>query len=169
MERSYPEDAVVLERVEWGNFHGFLEAVKTDGKVVASGTKAWDAYEPLQDRANKLRGQIQEIEKNDIGAINYRIEQIRLAEKRLQLDGKTRDSHPAEYARLDERRMVQDAAYEKLRLEMDAVRKDLARDALLMKTVDGKEVEIPLARVVRRRCTTCSRARGAVSSGTGRP
>ena len=149
VERSYPDDAVVLERMEWGNFHGFLEAVKTDGKVIASGAQAWEAYRPLQDRANGLREKIQGIEKKDIGAINYRIEQIRLAERRLQLDGKTRESHPAEYARLDDRRKEQDREYENLRQELDAVRSELSRDALVMKTVDGKEVEVPLEKVMR--------------------
>jgi phosphate transport system permease protein len=149
VQRSYPEDAVVLERVEWGNFHGFLHAVKTDGVIVATGPEAWAAYQPLQDRATDLRSKIEEIEKNDIGAINYRIEQLRLSEKRLQIEGHTRENDPSDYAKLDERRKQQDADYEKLRLELDAIRKDLARDSLVMKTVDGKELEIPLARVVR--------------------
>jgi phosphate transport system permease protein len=149
VERSYPEDVVVLERVEWGNFHGFLHAVKTGDEIVASGDAAWAAYEPLQVRANDLRHQIEEIEKDEIGAINYKIEQLRLAEKRLELDGKSRATHAADYAGIDERRKVQDAAYETLRVKLDAIRKELARDALVMKTVDGKDFEVPLARIVR--------------------
>lgn len=149
VERAYPDDAVVLERVEWGNFHGFLSAVKTDGAVVASGAEAWAAYGPLQDRVTELREKIQKIEKNEIGGINYRLEHLRLTEKRLLLEGKTRDNAPADYANLDQQRKEQDAGYEKLRKDLDALRKDLARDALVMKTVDGKELEVPLARVVR--------------------
>ncbi|MGQ0620819.1 MAG: phosphate ABC transporter permease PstA [Panacagrimonas sp.] len=149
LERSYPEDVTVLERVEWGNFHGFLDAVKTDGQIAASGPEAWAAYEPLQDRANELREKIKTIEKGRIGTINYAIEQIRLEEKRLQLDGKTPDSHAREFARLAERRKVEDAKYEVLREELAAIRKELDRDALVMKTVDGKEFEVPLARIVR--------------------
>lgn len=149
VERSYPENVVVLERVEWGNFHGFLESVKSDGKVVATGPEAWTAYEPLQHRATELREKIEGIEKGAIGTINFAIERLRLDEKRLQLDGKTRETHAVEYAALDARRKEQDAKYEALKIELDTIRQELARDALLMKTVDGQEVEIPLARIVR--------------------
>ena len=149
VQRSYPDDVVVLERVEWGNFHGFLHAVKTDGAVVATGAEAWAAYQPLQDRATELREKIEGIEKSSIGAINYKLEQLRLAEKRLQLDGHTPQNDAAGYAKIESQRQEQNAAYEKLRVELDAIRKELARDALVMKTVDGKEVEVPLARVVR--------------------
>ncbi len=149
VDRAYPEDAVVLERVEWGNFHGFLDAVKTDGAVVASGAEAWAAYQPLQDRVTELREKIQKIEKNEIGAINYRLEHLRLTEKRLLLDGKTRDNDAPDYADLDRQRKEQDAGYEKLRQNLDALRRDLARDALVMRTVDGKEIAVPLSRVVR--------------------
>ena len=149
VERTYPEDVVVLERVEWGNFHGFLSAAKSDGQIVASGPEAWTAYQPMQDRADDLREKIEHIEKGKIGAINYRIEQLRLDEKRLELDGKTRENHPADYAKIEERRAEQTTAYEGLRVELDAIRAELKRDVLLMKTVDGQEVEVPLARIVR--------------------
>ena len=149
VERSYPEEVVVLERVEWGNFHGFLHAVKTNGEVVASGPEAWTAFQPLEDRATELREKIEHIEKGAIGEINYHIEQLRLDERRLQIDGKTRDSHPEDFARLDAERKERDAQYETLRVELDAIRRELARDALVMKTVDGQEVEVPLAGIVR--------------------
>ncbi|MGH8519496.1 MAG: phosphate ABC transporter permease PstA, partial [Panacagrimonas sp.] len=46
-------------------------------------------------------------------------------------------------------RKAQLAQYEQLRTKLDAIRKDLERDVLVMKTVDGKEVEMPLSHVVR--------------------
>ncbi|MGQ0528687.1 MAG: phosphate ABC transporter permease PstA [Panacagrimonas sp.] len=149
IERSYPEDVVVLERVEWGNFHGFLHAVKSAGVEVASGPAAWDAYQPLQDRANQLNEKIEHLEKGEIGKINYALERLRLDERRLQLDGKARETHPQAYAPLDARRKEQDAKYEVLRTELEAIRTELNRDALVMKTVGGQELEVPLARIVR--------------------
>lgn len=149
VDRSYPEDAVVLERMEWGNFHGFLHEVKIAGSVVGSGAQAWAKYEPLQDRANQLRSEIEEIEKRDIGAVNYRLEQLRLDERRLQIDGRTPATHAAAFAAIDEQRKVEHGKYEQLRVKLDAVRKELDRDALVMRTVDGKTVEIRLSHVVR--------------------
>ena len=41
---STPEDMVVLERLEWGNFYGYLKSVQENNDVVASGEEAWDIY-----------------------------------------------------------------------------------------------------------------------------
>ena len=147
VERSYPEDVVVLERMEWGNFHGFLVSVKQDGQIV-TGESAWTAYQAAQDRANDFRDQIADIEKGRIGTINFALERIRLEVRRLQLDGKTPESHAAEYGRLDARRKVEDAKYEALREELNALKTQLARDAVTVRTVDGQTLELPLSKVV---------------------
>jgi phosphate transport system permease protein len=148
VERSYPEDAAVFERVEWGNFHGFLEAVQTNDERVASGPDAWKAYQPLQDRANDLREEIRGIEKGGIGAINYELERIRLAQRGLVRKGLTPQTAPADFAELQQRREEQDARYQKLRAGLDALKKELARDSLIVKTVDGQEVVMPLSKVL---------------------
>ena len=147
VERSYPKDVVVLERMEWGNFHGFLVSVKQDGQLV-TGEAAWAAYQAAQDRANDFRDQIRDIEKGRIGNINFALERIRLDVRRLQLDGKTPESHAPEYARLDERRKIEDAKYEALREELNALKTELGRDAVTVRTVDGQTLELPLSKVV---------------------
>jgi phosphate transport system permease protein len=116
---------------------------------VGTGAEAWSKYEPLQERANGLRQDIEEIEKHDIGAINYRLEHLRLEERRLQIAGKTPENDAPAFAEIEEKRKAQHAEYEKLRAKLDAIRKDLDRDMLVMKTVDGKVVEMPLSHVVR--------------------
>ncbi|MGB1581862.1 MAG: phosphate ABC transporter, permease protein PstA, partial [Nevskiales bacterium] len=40
-EVSYPENILVVERREWGNLYGTLQAVKEADRVVASGENAW--------------------------------------------------------------------------------------------------------------------------------
>ena len=147
--RSYPADAVALERLEWGNFHGFIQAVKQGQTVVASGEGSWAAYLPLQARANDLREQQREIEKGDIGDINYGLERVRLDGKRLALEGKTPENAAADYARLEARRAELDARYETLRLRLSQIKTELARDTLVLKTVDGQDKEIPLAKIAR--------------------
>jgi phosphate transport system permease protein len=147
-DRSEPDDATVFERVEWGNFHGFLTGVEEDGNSVAVGADAWAAFKQREKRADQLRRKLRNIEKGRIGSINYAIERVRLDQRRLQLDGHTRENSAAEYARLDERRKEQEALYQGLRGELDAIKKDLARDTLIVKTVDGSEVKLPLAKVL---------------------
>ena len=60
-------DAVLLERIEWGNFHGFVTGLKTGGKLVAQGADAWAAYQPAQARANALRDQAHALHKRHEG------------------------------------------------------------------------------------------------------
>jgi phosphate transport system permease protein len=75
-----PPDAVVLERLEYGNFYGRMIELKRAGAVVASGADAvWPRFGPLH--ATKL-GQleaIRKLEKDEIGGINHDIESLRLA------------------------------------------------------------------------------------------
>jgi phosphate transport system permease protein len=148
-ERSYPLDAVVLERMEYGNFHGFITAVKQDGQVLASGADAFAAFKPLQERANDLRKKIRGIEKRDIGAINYTLEDLRLEARRLALEGKTPANDAEDYRKLDEKKAEQDARYSKLREELALLKKEASRDTIVVKTVDGQTQEIPLVKIVR--------------------
>lgn len=146
--RTLPDDATVFERVEWGNFHGFLVGLEEDGRSVASGAEAWAAFQRAEDRADDLRGKLHAIEKGRIRSINYAIERVRLDERRLALAGRTRENAAADYAMLDERRKEQQALYENLRGELESLKQELARDTLIVKTVDGSEVKLPLAKVL---------------------
>ena len=149
VNRSLPHDVVVLERMEWGNFHGYLSAVKQQGKALAEGEAAWMAYLPLQQRANDLRDKLRAIEKKEIGAINYKLERVRLDGKRLGLDGKTPTNAPEQFKQLNERKAELDGEYQTLRDRLTALNTEMARDSLVLKSVDGKELELPLSKVVR--------------------
>jgi phosphate transport system permease protein len=148
VERSQPENATVFERLEWGNFHGFIESVQSDGTVVARGDAAWDAYLPMQERANDLRARIISIQKGAIGDINFALERVRLDTRRLELSGKTRDSHPQDYARLDQRRTELDGDYQEQLAELRQLDTELRRDVVVVRTVEGSTVELPLSKVV---------------------
>lgn len=147
--RSYPADAVVLERTEWGNFHGFISEVKQDGKTVATGEAIWAAYEPLQKRANDLGHKMHALEDGEIGTINYALEDVRLDGRRLALAGKTKENAPEAYQKLDAKKAELEARYEKVRLELAAIKADMRRDALVLKSVDGQEKELALSEIIR--------------------
>jgi len=149
VERSEPKDAVVFERVEWGNFHGYVQALQRDGEVVARGEEAWTQFQSLQGRISKLRGEIRDIEKGRIAKINYELEKLRLAQRRLELDGKTAASDPAAFSALEQQRKVHNDSYEKLRVELEQLNTEMGREVLVAATVDGQEVQLPLAKLVR--------------------
>lgn len=148
VSRSTPEKIVVVERMEWGNFYGYLNAVKQAGDVVASGDAAFAAWQPLQDRANRLRNDIRAIEKDEIGAANHALERTRLERRRLELDGKTPEKNPEEFAKIDARRAEIDASYAALQGNLSKLYEQMARDSVVLTTVDGQELELPLSKIV---------------------
>ncbi|WP_420465366.1 phosphate ABC transporter permease PstA [Panacagrimonas sp.] len=147
VERSEPVDAAVWERLEWGNLHGFLQSATRDGLSV-SGDAAWDAYRHAQRRANGLRERIAHIEKGEIGRINYSLEQLRLEERRRELAGVLRAEQPAAFEDLDRRRAVLDTEYAELAERRSALYADLARDRIVVRTVTGEDVTVPLDKLV---------------------
>ena len=77
--REKPADIAWVERREYGPLVGTPVRVKRGDQVVAEGSQAaWQALIPLVDRAEGDRAALRKIERDDIGAINYRIEQLRL-------------------------------------------------------------------------------------------
>ena len=146
-EKHYPEKLVALERYEWGNFYGYLKDVSTDGQVIASGEAAWDALQPLIERATDLRSKIKGIEQDDIGAINYKIERLRLAERRLELDGVPRGA--PQYGEIEEQRTALELEYQGLQKQLHELYQQIGRDSLTGIVMDGREVVVPLSKVVR--------------------
>lgn len=148
-QRSYPNDVVVLERSEWGNFHGYLIGVKQDGKLIAEGDQTWAAYQPLQVRANGLRDKLHALEDGAVGDINNGLERIRLERRRLELSGKTPVNTSEAFQKLDAGKAVLDAEYEAIRVDLAAIKTEMRRDALVLKTVDGQEKELEVSQVIR--------------------
>jgi len=144
--QKVPPDVMVLERREWGNFYGYLRAVKEGGTVVAQGEAAWPALRERLQRALDLYERIHDIEKYDIGAVNYALEKLRLGERRLELDG---DTDPAKHARIAEKRSEQEAHYAQLQKQLADLYQELGRDSLSAEVADGQSIDVQLAKVVR--------------------
>jgi len=144
--QRYPESIMVLERREWGDFYGYLEAVKKDGEVVGSGDEAWQQLEALMARALDIHDQIYDIEKGEIGSINHGIERLRLKERGLELDG---DLTPQDKAEIAAKRAGFDAEYEDIQARLGGLYEAFNRDSLIARTVDGHEIEVNLGKVVR--------------------
>ncbi|RMG55734.1 MAG: phosphate ABC transporter permease PstA [Gammaproteobacteria bacterium] len=142
---STPEDLVLLERWEYGNFYGYLKKVKKGGEVVASGDAAWSALQPLLERANRLHDEVHRIERDEIGSVNYRLEQLRLKQRRYELDDALT---PEVQAELQAERDLLKHEYEQLQGRLAQLRTDLQRDSIVMEIQTGQEVEIPLGKVV---------------------
>ncbi len=143
---SWPEDIVVIERREWGNFYGRLLAVKEKGQNIATDNEAIVALSERLARANELLVQVRDIEKGEMAALNYRLEQLRLAQRRLELKG---DLSAQALADMDAERAEIHAQFDTLTHQLTELNAQASRDAILVSTVDGKEKELSLAMIVK--------------------
>ncbi len=141
----YPEDIMVVERREWGNFYGFLKAVKKDGEIIAQGKKAHQIFQQRLDQALAIFDKISSIRKHDIGKINYNMERLRLRERRLELDG---DINPVKLAAIVAERKALDEEYKQLQAKLSQLTEKIRRDSLVVETVDGRQIEIGMGKVV---------------------
>lgn len=143
-EVRYPGDMLTIERHEWGNFYGHLKSVKENGAVVAKDEAAWPELQKRFERARELFDKIHRIEKDEIGEINYGIEQLRLEQRRAELKGTLTEAGKADIAA---RKQKLDDSFATLQTQLQALRADIERDTLVAEVMDGKEVEIKLALV----------------------
>ncbi len=144
--RSNPEALTVIERQEWGNLYGYLREVKENGTVIAEGEHAWDKFQDKIERVVEINETIRKIEKNKIGAINYQLEKLRFAEKRLDVDN---SDEPLQRTSIIEQRHLLKNEYNELEVELQALYKSLNRDSYTLETMDGKLVTMPIAKIVR--------------------
>ncbi len=141
-----PRNIVVLERREWGNFYGELLNVKEGGNLVAEGEAAWGELQRRIARIDQLHGQISHLEKVDIGRINHGLERLRLKTRKLELEERL---DAAAQAELDAERAEWDAEYKTLEGRLASLYQDFNRDSIGVRTLDGRELEISLGKVVR--------------------
>ncbi len=141
-----PEALMAVERREWGNFYGYLREVRESGTLVAKGEAAWPELQKRLERALNIHDEIYQVEKHDIGAINARLERLRLSERRLELDGRL----DAEAERqISEERAVLNAEYQVLEQRLGDLYQSFNRDSLVAETATGKEVRFSIGNVVR--------------------
>lgn len=150
-EIDYPEDAVSIERREWGNFYGFPQALKENGEVIArlGSENFWPELAARVERSVSLHAKINRLEKIDIGRINYKLERIRLDKRRLELQNTDSAEMAQAEAEFAARRAELDAQYLEIKAERDALYQQLERDSLLATIATGEQVEIPLQNIVR--------------------
>jgi phosphate transport system permease protein len=145
-KREQPDDVMVLERVEWGSFYGYLSAVYQLDKLVAEGETAWPELQQRLDRVLDLRVQINSIDRDDGGAINYSLERLRLKEKRLQLEG---EDTPEADSEIEHERKQLKLKYEVLQKTLLGLYDEIKRDSITARLADGSEIKMPLNKLVR--------------------
>lgn len=154
-DRSTPKMLFTAERREWGNFYGYLRALKENGTLVSQYDgyektpeymDLWRRFEASIERALIIREDIYQIEKHEIGSINYEMERLRLKKRSLELKDVV---DPAPYAAIEARRSELNSSYEALQQSLIDLYTEINRDTIVAEVSDGHVVDIAVAKIVR--------------------
>ncbi len=145
-DRRYPEDLMVVERLEWGNFYGYLAGLKEHGESINAEGALWALFQEKIDEALGTFSEIRHIEKDLIGKINYQMERLRLKERGLKLDNV---SARAPYEKIAAQREELQGQYDEYIIQLEALYEELGKGQFIARLADGREVEIEIAKVVR--------------------
>ncbi len=142
-----PSGVMRVERLEWGNLYGQLLWLEDDGEVIARAEldpeATWARFETLVASHQALRNEIRELEREEVGGINFAMERLRLRERRLELDG---EPMPAELA---SERTTLEGQYEVARRRLLDLYQQSERYSYRVQLADGQQVTLPLGKVVR--------------------
>jgi len=99
----------------------------------------------MLDETNAVRDQVKELEQGAIGRINYRLEHLRLEERKLQLKNVT---EAAPFDAVETERLELDDEYRELEQSLIALYETMRRDSVIVQTSDGTEHELEFAAIL---------------------
>ena len=143
-QRETPAEAVVFERVEWGDMHGFVTALYEEERLLATGEGVWDALQGVMAQADELGERIHSLERGPIGELSYEIEDLRRQERRWQ-----REQNDAQLAANEARRQALWAEHEALSERLDELRAQHQRWAVEVALAGGETRRVDVAAIVR--------------------
>jgi len=144
--KQSPKKAIVIERREWGNFYGYLVALKSHGKVMATEATAWNEMQPRLKKTLEIFEEIKVLQNGAVGKINYGLERLRLKQRRLEID-KQWDAQAKK--EILEQKKQYDADYAILQQQLAKLYQQIRADSLVVKSANGQEIEISLEKCVR--------------------
>ena len=140
-----PVDVFFVERREYGPLVATPVAVKEGEKVLAPDPASVQKMLPdLVAKAARDRAALEKIEKHEIGAINYRIEQARLTGRKLDFQARENPGRDltAERAQVDKTLAEQQALFKAKTEELQKALEASATTFVTWKAADGREKEL---------------------------
>lgn len=144
---DYPKDFFLLERQQWGTFVGRIKGLTVNGE-----TAPFDQarMQRLQSEARDRFAQIRRIERKEIGAVNYYLDQERLAIRKASL--KHGEGSPqAERVRVAaEAKIAQyEAQFNELQARVNEIRTEDRKNRVLLEEIGGRTLDTELSQIVR--------------------
>lgn len=145
-----PKFASTIERMEFGNFYGFIKEIIIDGEVKVRGEQ--NVAEKINDylkKTSEIRNQIRDIEKSRIGRINYNIENARLEIRKIKYLNRNSQSDLNRIAELESVILKENKKYEVLKSKVDSLNLLASAYVVYAEDVNGRGKTIPMINIVR--------------------
>uniref|UniRef100_A0A832G7A8 Phosphate transport system permease protein PstA n=1 Tax=Ignavibacterium album TaxID=591197 RepID=A0A832G7A8_9BACT len=150
LKKEIPQFASTIERMEFGNFYGFVKEILVDGNVEVSGEVNTSAkINSYLKITSAIRDEIKDIEKSQIGRINYNIENIRLEIKKIKYLDKNSEKNKTDISKLEAEIAKENKKYELLKTKVDSLNQIANRYAVYCEDVNGRGKTIPMINIVR--------------------
>ena len=147
---STPSNVYFIERIEWGPFVGFIKHIDLAGEIQAGAALEDRTLDDAVREASRRRDRIRKIERDDIGAINHRMNSERLALRRLGIKkGEGSDAYREAAQTYALRTAEMQAQYNLLSEEARSVKEEDARYSVTLTDVQGREKSLLLSQIVR--------------------
>lgn len=144
---TYPDEMMVIERLEYGDALGLPAAldIKGEGILPAADPQFKDRLHHLIGEVSQRWKTIKNIEKFDIGAINARMGALRLQQRALRRNQSQGDDR---HRALDDTMAELNGKYEGLAAQVRELRSKQNEHTLVYHLVTGDERRLPLGQVV---------------------
>ena len=142
-----PRGVAAFERREWGNFYGRIREVVHGDDVVATGNQeGWKALQPLIEQANDLHDEIEHLQRDVIGDINFEIEKTRLRIRELELQGQREVPEVAELHAVTKQL---ETRYQKHVETLRALSHQLDEYSVVLVETNGREKRLAVGQIVK--------------------
>ena len=145
--RDFPLEVFTAEREEWGNFYGTALGIEQGGKAITMPENGlWAEINIRLERKASIKKRIKQIEKKEMGGVNYRLERLRLRLRKLELASVSLSA--TRYSEIKLERNELDTLYASLSGELSALYKKIDRDVLVAETINGNLLRLPFSTLV---------------------
>ncbi|QXD23012.1 phosphate ABC transporter permease PstA [Opitutia bacterium ISCC 51] len=141
---SYPEHVAVLERSEYGNAIVYPEHITTEeGETIEVDAEAFDEkLLEVVEICKQRRLDIRHLEQVEIGAINRKLEALRLSELKITLKSKMDERDSRALDNIKEERATLQSSFQVIAREARALRAIQDKSRLKYRLASGEEGEI---------------------------
>jgi phosphate transport system permease protein len=147
---DYPRDLLSIERMEYGDAIGFPVRLELKGgeSFAFSESLFEERLAGLVKEAAERRAAIKDVEKRQIGSINFQMEKLRLRERSLEREKHSEDRKRPERDRVQRARAELEARYQILAKKAGDLRARQNENSLVYRLPTGEERGLAIGQIV---------------------